>query len=117
MLASASWDGTARLWDTASGRLIASLRAQLLGVNSVDFTQDGRRLAAGTGDGFIKLWNVENLQEVLTQRGAGGIGVVRFLSGDETLVGVSPEAIELWVAPTLDEIRRRELNRTEGRHL
>jgi WD40 repeat protein len=111
MLASASWDGTARLWDSASGRLIASLRAQLLGVNSVDFTPDGRRLAAGTGDGFVKLWNLDNLQEVLTLRAAGGIGVVRFLSGDETLVGASPETIELWVAPTLDEIRRSEHNR------
>jgi len=113
MLASASWDGTARLWDTASGQLIASLRAQLLGVNSVDFTQDGRRLAAGTGDGFIKLWNLENLQEVLTLRGAGGVGIVRFLSGDETLVGASPEAIELWVAPSLGEISRKEHLRAE----
>jgi WD40 repeat protein len=108
LLASASWDGTARLWDTGSGRLIASLRAQLLGVNCVDFTPDGRRLAAGTGDGFIKLWNLENLQEVLTLRAAGGIGRVRFLSGDETLVGASPQAVELWFAPSLDEIRRRE---------
>ena len=113
MLASASWDGTARLWNTASGQLIASLRAQLLGVNSVDFTQDGRRLAAGTGDGFIKLWNLENLQEVLTLRGAGGVGIVRFLSGDETLVGASPEAIELWVAPSLGAISRKEHLRAE----
>jgi WD40 repeat protein len=92
--------------------LIASLRAQLLGVNSVDFTDDGQRLAAGTGDGYIKVWNLKNLQEVLTLRGAGGIGVVRFLSGDETLVGGSPEAIELWVAPSLDEIRRSEHDRS-----
>jgi eukaryotic-like serine/threonine-protein kinase len=108
LLASASWDGTARLWDTTSGRLLASLRAHLLGVNGVTFTPDGRRLAAGTGDGFIKFWNVENHQEVLTLHAQGGVNTLAFIPGDETLVSVSPIAVQLWDAPSLDEIARAE---------
>ncbi len=115
VLASASWDGTARLWDVGSGRLVAALRAQLLGVNSVDFTSDGGRLAAGTGDGFIKLWNVDNLQEVLTLRAAGGVGIVHFLPGDEILVSAGLEAIQLWSASRLEEMVAPSLsaNRSE----
>ena len=108
LLASASWDGTARLWAIPSGRLLASLRAQLMGVNGLAFTPDGRRLAAGTGDGLIKLWKIENHQEVLTLKALGGVVNVAFLADDETLVSASPTAVQLWHAPSLDEIERTE---------
>jgi WD40 repeat protein len=84
------------------------LRGHLLGVNSVDFTPDGRRLAGGTGDGLIKVWNVENHLEVLTLQGAGSMEGVCFLPGNETLVTVSMSAVQLWPAPSLADIARAE---------
>ncbi len=107
-LASASWDGTAGLWDVTTGKRQATLRANLLGVNSVAFSPDGQRLAAGTGDGFIKLWNVADGQEVLTLAGRRDINQVAFLTGDETLVSVTPDSIQLWPAPSLKDITEIE---------
>ncbi len=103
-LASASWDGTAGLWDVATGKRLAILHGNLLGVNSVAFSPDGQRLAAGTGDGFIKLWDVADGQEVLTLTGSRDINQVAFLPEDETLVSVTPDSIQLWIAPSLKEI-------------
>ncbi len=107
-LASASWDGTAGLWDVTTGKRQATLRAHLLGVNSVAFSPDGQRLAGGTGDGLIKLWNVADGQEVLTLAGLRDVNQVAFLPGDETLVSVTLNSIQLWPAPSLREIAEME---------
>jgi WD40 repeat protein len=107
-LASASWDGTAGLWDVTTGKRQATLRAHLLGVNTVAFSPDGQRLAGGTRDGLIKLWNVADGQEVLTLTGPRDVYQVAFLPGDETLVSVTPNAIQLWPAPTLKKITEIE---------
>jgi WD40 repeat protein len=75
LLASCSYDGTARLWDCASGRVVAVFRpelaadrsrpgrglAQTLMLNSVDFSPDGALLAAFSGKG-VRLWQVTNQQ-------------------------------------------------------
>ena len=68
----------------------------------------------GTGDGLIKLWNVADHQEVLTLTGHSGsivnrlINHVAFLPGDETLVSVTPNSIQLWPAPALRDITELE---------
>ena len=49
MLASAGWDRALRLWDVATGELLATLHG-LERFYSVAFTRDGRTLVAG-GEG------------------------------------------------------------------
>jgi WD40 repeat protein len=54
MLASASVDGSLRLWDVATASpLGAPLRSTGLSVNSVQFSEDGRWLAATSDDGSL----------------------------------------------------------------
>jgi len=110
LLASGSWDGTAGLWDIASGKRLATLRGHLLGVNTVAFSPNGQRLATGTGDGLIKLWNVADHQEVLTLTGHHDINYVGFLPGDETLVSGTEDSIQLWPAPSMEQIKVAEAN-------
>ena len=48
-----------RLWDIKSQRLLAILRGATRRVNSVAFSVDGTRLASGSSDGTVQLWNIE----------------------------------------------------------
>jgi WD40 repeat protein len=56
-LASASGDGTVKLWDAATGQCVATLEGHSGYVSSVAFSGDGRRLASASDDNTVKLWD------------------------------------------------------------
>jgi dipeptidyl aminopeptidase/acylaminoacyl peptidase len=58
VLASASQDGTTRLWDVASGTEITTLRGHEDWVDNVAFSPDGQTLASASEDGTVRLWGV-----------------------------------------------------------
>ena len=55
-LASASADGTARLWDVATGRELRALLGHRGEVKAVAFSPDGGRVLTGANDG-VRLWD------------------------------------------------------------
>ena len=56
-IATASWDGTARIWDAKTGeRLIAPLAHDGI-VRTVVFSADGKWLLTGSVDGTVRLWD------------------------------------------------------------
>src|SRR5262249_52303732 len=61
-LATASWDGTARLWDTDTGEERASLEHEGV-VESAAFSPDGRTLATASRDGKAQLWDAATGQQ------------------------------------------------------
>ena len=52
----ASWDGTARVWETATGRRIASLRGHSSALNAAAFSSNGALVATGDNKGSIRVW-------------------------------------------------------------
>jgi len=62
-LASASLDGTVKLWDVATGRRLASLDAHAW---SLAFSPDGKLLRTGGEDRLVKLWDVAKLKGTAT---------------------------------------------------
>jgi WD40 repeat protein len=58
LLASASLDGTIRLWDMATGTAVAVLEGHTLGVTGVAFSADGSLLVSSSYDGTIRLWSL-----------------------------------------------------------
>jgi WD40 repeat protein len=68
LLASASQDRTARIWDVETLRSLAVLHHGST-VYAVAFSPDRRRLATGAADGIIRLWDVATGTQVADLRG------------------------------------------------
>ena len=60
LLAAGLYDGSIRLYDSGSGRLIREFRKHVDGVNSVAFTPDGKQLVSGSLDDTIIVWDTDD---------------------------------------------------------
>ncbi len=69
-LATASQDGTAKVWDATSGQVLLTLRGHTQGgVNGAVFNPDGTRLATVGDDKTARIWDATSGQELLTLSG------------------------------------------------
>jgi WD40 repeat protein len=59
-VASGGSDGTARLWEAESGKLLASLQGHSGGVWGVGLSANGSVLASGGADGAVRLWDTRS---------------------------------------------------------
>ncbi|KAF3794485.1 SPA1-RELATED 3 protein [Nymphaea thermarum] len=86
-IASSDFEGVVQVWDATRGEAFVDLREHERRVWSVDFSQaDPTRLASGSDDGAVKLWNINQAILFLhlvdisfeTKRTTGGsIGTIR----------------------------------------
>ncbi|KAI1593030.1 WD40 repeat [Pyrenophora tritici-repentis] len=56
LVASASWDKTVRLWETATGTCRSTLEGHSSYINAVAFSPDGQLVASASGDKTVRLW-------------------------------------------------------------
>jgi WD40 repeat protein len=79
LVATGSLDGTAKLWDAATGREKLTLFGHDGPVNTVAFTPDGRFLATASADGTVSLHllPIDELRELARER------VTRTLTDEE----------------------------------
>jgi WD40 repeat protein len=99
LLATGSNDVMIRLWDTASGQLLQTLR-DTHGVHTLAFSPDGRQLASGGADNTVQLWDVTSEKKLRTFRGhTNWISSVAFSPDGRLLVsGSSDKSVNLWDA-------------------
>jgi beta-lactamase regulating signal transducer with metallopeptidase domain len=75
-----------RVWDSATGGLIASLPGAEAPVTSLHISPDGRRLAAGAQDGSVLVWDLTTGQEVARLAwNAPAVSCVRWSRGSDRL--------------------------------
>ena len=65
-LASGSADGTTKIWDVATGKLLHALTGHTDVDESVAYSPDGKHLASGGCDGTIRFWDVATGLTVLS---------------------------------------------------
>jgi WD40 repeat protein len=111
LVASASDDGTVRLWDPRTHRSTAVLKGGTGVVRSVAFAPGGHVLASGGDDRSVRVWNVDTGKQIA--RLAGHEDIVRtvaFSPDGRTLAsGSDDETIRLW-----DVATRRQVGKPLG---
>jgi len=68
-LASASYDGTVKIWDANSGECMQTLEGHSYEVSSVAFSPDSARLASASGDSTVKIWDANSGECLQTLKG------------------------------------------------
>ncbi|MDD5491431.1 MAG: WD40 repeat domain-containing protein [bacterium] len=89
-------DFSIRLWNAASGKLLAVLRGHSWNVRTLSFSPDGKFLASGGFDNSIRLWDIASRKELKVLREQeGGVSGVAF-SPDGKLLASCGNTIKLW---------------------
>lgn len=137
-IVSGSGDGTAKVWDAATGAELLSLKKQAQPVASVAFSPDGKRLVTGTGNwsgaekvpGEAKVWDTATGEELLSLKGPhDSIRSLAFSPDGQRIVTGSgnayqPGEAKVWDASTglaLHSIKTYEVHSVavspDGRHI
>src|ERR1035438_2645439 len=61
-----SWDGTAKVWEAASGRELFALEGHTDHINSGAFSPDGQRIVTGSDDRTAVVWEASSGKAMLT---------------------------------------------------
>jgi len=95
MLATASYDNTAKLW-RQDGRLIRTLEGHTQPVTSICFSPDGQTIATGSQDGTMRLWKRDgNLIRVINVND-NRVWAVQFSPDGQTIATGSAKTVKLW---------------------
>ncbi len=108
IVATASQDGTVRLWDVATHRQIgAPLRADSSAVRGVAFSPDGKTLATASNDGAARLWDVATHRQIGAplRADAAAVNAVAFSPDGKTLATASSDGtVRLWDVATQRQV-------------
>jgi len=77
----ASWDGTARVWEVASGRTLQVFRGDTRWMSSAAFSPDGRHAVTTSNDHTTRIWDVVTGSELFR----------RFVVDSSDWVAVAPD--------------------------
>ncbi len=91
-VATASEDGTARLWNAETGELLQQINGFDQRIPFVAIADDGMSLATASPDRTVRLWSVGPSAPIATYRGhLAGTTLVRLLADKSTVISVAED--------------------------
>jgi WD40 repeat protein len=102
MLASGSYEKTARLWDVAGRKLLHVLSGHRDGACAVAFSPDGTRVVTGSLDHSLRLWRADSGELIREMPGhEGAVRSIDFSSDGRYIAsGSDDRSIRLWEGAT-----------------
>ena len=98
-IASASDDGSVRLWDAATGKLERVLGGHGQSVNSVSYSADGRRLVSAGADSTARVWTLDGNGSVILRGHEGAVASADFdPSGRRVVTAGRDGTVRVWSA-------------------
>ncbi|MDN5274024.1 NB-ARC domain-containing protein [Chloroflexus sp. MS-CIW-1] len=99
-IVSGSLDGTVKVWDAASGRLLRSLEGHTDAVLAVALSADGRTIVSGSADRTVKVWDAHDGRLLRSLEGHTHWVTAVALSADgRTIVsGSADRTVKVWDA-------------------
>lgn len=106
LLATASADHTAKIWDVNSGVELQTFSGHSGKVVALDFSPDGMQLGTASEDGTAKVWDIVSGQELLTLSGhKGQVSDITFGPDGQKLATTSfDKTVKIWSLPTGQEL-------------
>ncbi len=102
LVATGSEDGTVRLWEVETGKLLHTLSSHTDWVVSIAWSPDGKAIASGASDETVRLWNAETgkLRHILTGQ-SDTVWSVAWSPNGELVVSSSYDGVvRLWEPET-----------------
>jgi WD40 repeat protein len=110
LVATASKDGTAKLWDM-TGKQLALFQGHRGKVNSVMFSPDSKLVATASSDGTARLWDLRGKTLVTFNRHRGEVNSVMFSPNGQLIATASKDGTaRLW------DLKGKQLTEFRGHH-
>ncbi len=108
-VASACLDKTVKVWDTASGQEVLTLKRHSSYVDEVAFSPDDKRIASASSDKTVKVWDAATGKELLTFKGHSGtdhgfVHSVAFSPDGKRIASASYDTVKVWDAESGKEL-------------
>jgi len=95
-VATASWDKTARIWESASAQEIARCTHNGV-VESIVFSPDGKYVATASKDKTARVWDANSGQEIARMKHNDEVRNVAFSSDKQYIATASGNKAQLWI--------------------
>ncbi len=106
-IASASIDGTVRVWDALTGGHVITYHGHTAAVNAVAWSLDGKHIASASRDGSVQVWTAATGKRLLTYHGHTGPVKAVAWSPDSTRIASAGDdgTVQVWMVITMRPLR------------
>ena len=107
-------DGTAKLWDVASGKELRTIGGLQNAVSDVAFSQDGKYLATASWDRTARIWDVRSGAEQMSFKTETSVNGVVFSRDGKRLVMASEDTVPHVYILDKDDLMRQARDRMQS---